>query len=449
MLLNLCNSMRTHFLLLFFFSFLFIGCSPKPTKNSVFIYGATLINPSDSTEIIEKSYVFFVNDTIVSYGELGTESKMFFPEKKVKAYDKYIMPGLIDGFATLNNQAYANAYLYKGITSIIEVDGFRRGPFYDEAKPSPMIYRLEGVGEEPITDEQAIRKVDSLYDANYKVLLMMYGLSLEQSKMVYNHAKSLGMATIGEMGFTTYKQAMKIGIDAFVHTTRYSLDVAPRKMANAVAREPFSNDLTSPKWTYYNYLTHLKKGDSLLEVHAKNLANSSSYIMPTMSLSYLDLPESKNPWLDPVAPILDPKDINRPADQKTGKHTIDKKEQTAYTHLITTETTVIEPTYYQAGAKYLSGSGTDVWGTMPGISLHTELELLHSKVGLTNEEVLAATTINFNKAFGWKIGRIKKGFKANLLVLNKNPLENLEHLNQIETIFLNGRELKPAELLNK
>ncbi len=435
--------------ILFLLLLTLISCTSEIKKDSLLIEGATLINPSNATEIIENSYVYIEGKTIISYGSLEQKSSALMAEKNISAKGKYLIPGIIDGFATLNNQAYANAYLYKGITSIIEVDGFRRGPFYPNANPSPQIYRLEGVGEEPATNEELIKRIDSLYDANFRVLLMMYSLTPDQTKMVYEYAKKKGMATIGEMGLTTYKEAMDIGIDAFVHTTRYSLDVATRPMANAVAHEPFSNDLESPKWKYYAYLTQLQNGDSLLEAHAKNLAASNSFIMPTMSLSYLDLPDSKNPWLDPVAVILDEKDINRPADKITGKHSIDSVEQAAYTNLITTETTVIEPAYYKAGAHYLSGSATDVWGTMPGISLHTELMLLHTKVGLTIEEVLAATTSNFNKAFGWKIGRIKEGFEADLLLLNKNPLENLENLNSIDRIFIDGKELFPSELLKK
>ncbi len=426
-----------------------VSCTSEIKKDSLLIEGATLINPSSITEIIENSYVYIEGKTIISYGFLTEKPSNLIAEKNISAKGKYLIPGIIDGFATLNNQAYANAYLYKGITSIIEVDGYRRGPYYPNANPSPQVYRLEGVGEEPATDKELITRIDSLYNANYRVLLMMYALTPDQTKLVYNYAKKKGMATIGEMGMTTYKEGMEIGIDAFVHTTRYSLDVAPRPMAQAVAHEPFSNDLESPKWKYYTYLTQLKKGDSLLEVHAKNLAASNSYIMPTMSLSYLDLPDSKNPWLDPVAKILDSKDINRAADKITGKHSIDSLEQAAYTNLITTETTVIEPTYYKAGAKYLSGSATDVWGTMPGISLHTELMLLHTKAGLTNEEVLAATTSNFNKAFGWKIGSIQPGFEADLLILNKNPLEDLKNLNSIDRIFIDGEELFPSELLKK
>jgi len=257
------------------------------------------------------------------------------------------------------------------------------------------------------------------------------------------------MATIGEMGMTTYKQGMNIGLDAFVHTTRYSLDIAPRDMANAVAHNPFSNDLESPKWKYYAYLTRVQKNDSALQKHAQNLAASNSFIMPTMSLSYLDLPDSKNPWLDPVATIINHEDINRPADPKTGKHAIAAEEQAAYSNLIANETAVIEPTYYKAGAKYLSGSATDVWGTMPGISLHTELMLLHTKAGLTNEEVLAATTANFNNAFGWKVGKIRAGFEADLLLLNADPLKELSNLTKIDRLFIDGKELDPTTLLKQ
>ncbi len=435
--------------LLFLLFIVLVSCHSEPEKDSVLIEGATLINPSDKTEIIKSSFVYLLGNTIISYGDLKDKPSDLTARNNIEAKGKYLMPGIIDGFATLNNQAYANAYLYKGITSIIEVDGFRRGPFYPDANPSPQIYRLEGVGEEPATNEELIKRIDSLYDANFRVLLMMYSLTPDQTKMVYDYAKKKGMGTIGELGMTTYKEGMDIGIDAFVHTTRYSLDVATRPMANAVAHEPFSNDLGSPKWKYYAYLTQLQKGDSLLEAHAKNLAASNSFIMPTMSLSYLDLPDSKNPWLDPVAVILDEKDINRPADKITGKHSIDSVEQAAYTNLITTETTVIEPTYYKTGAHYLSGSATDVWGTMPGISLHTELMLLHTKAGLSIEEVLAATTSNFNKAFGWKIGRIEEGFEADLLLLNKNPLEDLENLNSIDRIFIDGKEWFPSDLLKK
>jgi len=444
------SSIRKMYLIIFILAFtaaLFSCQEGKPEPGSTLIKGATIINPGTETEIIASGYVLFDEEKIIAYGAVEDLPRKMVAEQNIDASGKYLIPGLVDGFATINNQAYANAYLYKGITTLITVDGGRRGPFFGQGNPSPDIYRLEGVGAEPTPDEQLIDQVDSFHKLGFKVLLMMYGLTPDQTKMVYEKAKSLNMATIGELGHTTFKQGMDIGIDAFVHTTRYSLDAAPRDMAEAVANEPFSNELNSPKWKYYNYLTHIPAGDPALLAHAKNLAASKSFIMPTMSLSYLDLPFAENPWNDPVAVILDPADINRPANKQTGKHDIDSVEQQAYSDLVANEAQVIEPAYYQAGAKYLSGSATDVWGTMPGISLHTELMLLHTQVGLSNEETLAAATVNFSIAFGWNIGRIKPGFEADLLILNSNPLDDISNLTDINQMFSNGKLIDRNALL--
>jgi imidazolonepropionase-like amidohydrolase len=108
----------------------------------------------------------------------------------------------------------------------------------------------------------------------------------------------------------------------------------------------------------------------------------------------------------------------------------------------------IEQSYRQAGACYLAGSATDVWGTMPGISLHVELKLLH-KIGLSNRQVIAAATSNFARAFGWNhTGQMKPGCTADILILEKNPLEDLENLKQINRLFLRGREINRQKLLD-
>ena len=96
--------------------------------------------------------------------------------------------------------------------------------------------------------------------------------------------------------------------------------------------------------------------------------------------------------------------------------------------------------YYRAGVKFLSGSAADVWGTMPGISLHTELELL-SRAGLSNREVIAAATSNFADAYNWKKGRIEKDYCADILILDENPIASLSHLRKIDHIVLNGKIL--------
>ncbi len=402
-----------------------------------------------SEDDIEDGCVLVEGENIIWSGPCKLMPKEIPLTKEINASGKYILPGLMDGFAAINKQAYCNAYLYNGVTSIVSVDGGRRGVFFGNGHPSPVIYRLEGVGLHPIATDTLLSNLRRYAKKGYKVMLLMYGLTPEQISIAIRECHKLGMVTIGELGQTTYAEGLQLGLDAIVHTTRYSLDVAPKAMADAVAKEPFSNDLQSPKWKYYHYLMDLQRQDSLLIDFARKLGASKTFIMPTSSLSYLDLPEHKNPWKMPGAKILSPKDVNRPADPKTGNHTIPAEEQKAYSRLIASELNVIEPTYYAHGAKYLAGSGTDVWGTMPGISLHTELELLHHKVGLTKREALAAATTNFFEAYGWNIGKIAAGFKANILVLNKNPLEDLLHLHSIEVLMLKGEIIDREELLKR
>lgn len=415
-----------------------------PLKKYLMIQHATLPNLDNLGETkndLQDACVLIKNNTIEWVGPCSEAPNLPEGTEVLDASGKYVIPGLFDGFAALNNQAYCNAYLYMGITNIIAVDGGRRGGFYAGCNPSPNIYRLEGIGQEKIPSDSLMAQIDALHKGGYKVLLLMYGLTPQQLELAIKKASELGMATIGELGYTTYKEGMRLGLDAVVHTTRYSLDVAPPDMVKAVADEPFSNDLNSPKWRYYKFLTQLKKDYQPLQTHAENIGNSNTFIMPTSSLSYLDLPDHDNPWDEPIAKILDSEDINRPANPTTGNHSIDSLEQAAYTNLILNELKNIEPAYYQHGAKYLAGSGTDVWGTMPGISLHHELQLLHEKVGLTNREAIAAATTNFSAAFGWKNGKIEKGYPANILILNKNPLRDLQNLKDIYLVILNGEVL--------
>ena len=227
-----------------------------------------------------------------------------------------------------------------------------------------------------------------------------------------------------------------INNQAFVHTTRYSLDIAPENMAKSVANEPFSDQLDSPKWKYYQYLSSIDVTDSVVLKYAKKLGSANSHLMPTLSLLYLDLLRHENPWNDPLADLINANDINNRADKVSGNHNYSKEVQAAYTNLAL-KVLELEQQYYRKGAKYLTGSACDVWGTMPGISLHAELELLQ-KIGLTDRQILASASANFSDAFGWKKGKIAEGYDADILILDENPLENIENLKKINLLLLKG-----------
>jgi len=440
--------MNKQLTLVLFIAYLLISCSEKQLyDDGLIIKGGTIIDVSQngtSTNDLTDKAIIIKADTIFKIIDVVTLSSK--QENVIDATGKFILPGLTDGFAVINNQSYANAFLYMGVTDVIGVESERRGNFYHDASPSPNVHMLRDVGFEVLTNLQILDTIHKHHKNGAEILLIMYKLTPEQVELAHNEAKKLGMGTIGELGFTSYKKGMDLGIDAFVHTTRYSLDVAPDSMAVKVAEQPFSNDLGSPKWRYYQYLSNLDPENKALQQHAENLGNSDSYIQPTFALLYIDMPFSKNPWEEKVASIIDINDVNRPADKITGKHNYPPEELAAYQKLGFQEL-IIEKTYYKNGAKYLSGSATDVWGSMPGISLHQELEVL-SRIGLSNRQVIAASTSNFNDAFGLGFGKIEEGFKANILILDNNPLDDITHLKSDKTVILNGKVVDLEGLLN-
>ncbi len=417
--------------------------------------GGTLIDVSSfgsSTSDVKDSVIVLRDGRIVA---AGPRNEVAIPTgaRVIDVSGKYVVPGLNDAFSALNNQAQANAYLYMGVTSIVGLgeppDG-RRGPLYLDAHPSPRIYRLdwEWSPETSMPLTELVKKIDALAQSGVKVLLLHYDMTPEQVRVTARRARELGMATIGEFGLTTYSEGIQAGVNAFVHTSRYSLDVAPPELRREVAEAPFG----PPRIKYYKYLVGLSPNDPALQRNASVLASGRVGLIPTASLLYLELPGHENPWKEPIAAILDPKDIHLPADPLTGeRHNPDptRDPSDGFPPGVAEKMLEIDEQYRKAGSRFLAGSGADAFGTMPGISLHTELKLL-TRIGLTPRQALAAATSNFGELFGWSnVGQVKAGYNADLLVLDENPVQDIGHLKKIRMVILNGEMLDRDRLLSK
>ncbi len=412
------------------------------------IVGGTLIDVSNfgrSTNDKAGQTILIEDGRITAVGpstEITVPSGFF----KINALGKFITPGLVDGFAVLNNQAYAQAYLAMGVTTIVGVSGGRRGPLFRDADPGPTIYRLEDVGFEEKTEDELLERLEAIAKDDVKVALLMYSLTPEKLRLLTRRAKDLGLATIGELAQSRYVDGMNYGVDAFVHTTRYSLGMANDEMIAGIAQEPFSNELHSPKWKYYRWLSSLDAEDPKIVSYSKRLAKSDSFLIPTAGLLYLHRPHARNPWTYPAASLIDPKDVNRPASKTTGipNWTLDQLE--AY-RALARATEHIEKSNRDAGCKYLAGSGTDVWGTMPGISLHTELASL-VRWGMTPREALACATSNYAKAYRWhELGQVKAGSRGDILILDADPRLSVTNLQAIHRVVARGAVLDPKALL--
>lgn len=78
-------------------------------------------------------------------------------------------------------------------------------------------------------------------------------------------------------------------------------------------------------------------------------------------------------------------------------------------------------------------------GTAWGLSLHQELALFVQKCGFTPEEALRAATSVTSRRFNFHDrGRISEGLKADLVLVEGNPLENIDHTLDIRGVWKNG-----------
>jgi hypothetical protein len=88
--------------------------------------------------------------------------------------------------------------------------------------------------------------------------------------------------------------------------------------------------------------------------------------------------------------------------------------------------------------------GTD---DFPGFALHRELEL-YAQAGLSNHEVLKAATLTSAKVAGKdnELGTVAVGKKANLILIDGDPLKNISDVRKVELTIKNGNLYEPKTL---
>ncbi len=102
---------------------------------------------------------------------------------------------------------------------------------------------------------------------------------------------------------------------------------------------------------------------------------------------------------------------------------------------------------HKAGARVLAGTDTFDAFVLPGVSLHQELALL-VEAGFTPLQALQMATrdaAEFRGAAGVD-GTIARGRRADLVLLDANPLENIRHAAQVHAVVAAGRLFTRADL---
>ncbi len=99
---------------------------------------------------------------------------------------------------------------------------------------------------------------------------------------------------------------------------------------------------------------------------------------------------------------------------------------------------------HESGVRLMTGTDSPIPVVMPGFSIFRDIELL-AEAGLTSYEALKAATRNPGDFIaeqvdpGERFGRVAQGYRADLILLEENPLEDLANLRRRIGVMARGR----------
>lgn len=455
-----------------------------PGPAPLVLTGGTLVdvtNWGDSAHDLQNAVVIITGGTVSAVGSADTTP---IPKgaQVIDCTGKFLIPGLIDGYAGMNSQAQANANLYMGVTTVVARADAARGFIDFGAHPSPRIYAIDTVG---VTDNWSLlarrpawvgtlregahpvelnpqdtaRQIAATAALGTRVVMIGPAVTAANAQWITARAHDLHLAAYGDLVATPDRVGDEAGVDALVHMDRYILGVLPDELQTPLAEDPFG----SASMTAFDYSQRVPPTDARLRNYARFLATHHAALMPAFSLEYAELPGHRNLWKEPAASLLDPATMYRPSNPATGdmdyplpgwahhlpatgqrwmEANLQRKADQAALRLWR-----INETIFSAFPHYLAGSGADEMGTMPGISLHTELELL-VRLGLSPREALAAATNNYALQFGWtELGQIAPGRRADVLVIDGDPSTNIWNARNISVLIEDGKVIDRNGLL--
>jgi len=164
--------------------------------------------------------------------------------------------------------------------------------------------------------------------------------------------------------------------------------------------------------------------------------NSKTGYTPTLIVNYggmngeFEWYQKNNVWENKTLLKYTPRYV---VDSRARHRTMVPEEEYKNGHILTSETVTA---LANEGVKVNLGAH----GQLQGLGAHWELWMLQQG-GMSNHEALKAATINGANYLGTadEIGSLEKGKLADLIIMDKNPLEDIQNSNSIMYTMVNGR----------
>tara|TARA_R100001143_G_scaffold63587_1_gene72746 strand:+ start:27002 stop:28369 length:1368 start_codon:yes stop_codon:yes gene_type:complete len=421
---------------------IFTACEPRENPDLV-IQNVSLLSMEDDQ--IREGQTIFINDGIISWIGPASEAR-YTSDATVVEGNYYVMPGLAEMHAHIppenqGEQQMLDAltlYLSQGITTI---RGMLGQPAHLELREqaaagaiiSPRIFTSGPSfnGNSVVDSVQAREMVRNQAEAGYDLLKLHPGLTLEQFNAIASEANNIGINFSGHISHDVgLVQSLEAGQGTIDHLDRYM---------EFLAGNP--DDREDPSIIYFGYDLAYDADENRIEEAAVMTREAGVWNVPTNTLLHNvfnpDLsteimrewpgmeympPQTVEGWVNFVNNFREQNDYN--ADK--AKRFLELRN-------------LLTKALHDVGAGLLLGADAPQIFNPPGFSAHRELELLVA-AGLTPYEALKTGTVNVAEYFGEqdKAGIIAVGYRADLILLDVNPLESIPFHNRIMGVISDG-----------
>ena len=408
--------------------------------------------PMDSERVLENQTVIIADGRVVglaSSDDIGPAEGV----EVIEADGQYLMPGLTEMHGHLPSPQMSDTdarnllflYVANGVTTVRGMQGdpsqfdLRRSIDYGLwLGPRLFLGSVSMSGASVTTPQQAEQLARTYKVAGYDLIKTHEGLSLEAFDALAASANEIGIPFGGHVSdFVGLRHALASGQSSVDHLDNYLEALAPEDTRSDKARGLGNVGLLLDTID-----------ESTIPELVQATVDAGAWVVPTMVLwetaffsdrgSVEVLPER------PEVRYMPPETVDRwrqAVDQRLGGSDVDANRRVAALRRRMLQA------LHDGGANIALGTDSPQIFSVPGFAMHHEMRL-YVELGMTPYEVLETGTRKPAEYFEATddFGTVAVGQRADLILLNANPMDDVANVADRVGVMANGRWLPAAEI---